>query len=339
MKAILSSVLFLFLGISSVCACVADSWHIGPDFIAPFTCPNLGSAPPLYKESYWGVKYPEQVGYEDVTSDGTGRCTSTLQCWPLFYSPDVLDDLWRQKVDSQTVSFNQAHCVFVSAKTFPPPNGFPSCPTCCPAEECEFEVCEEPFNWDSEQCCCAVGGTCQSPILIDVLGNGFSLTDANGGVSFDVNSDGVAEHLAWTSLNSDDAWLVLDRDNNGLIDNGQELFGNFTPQPPSPEKNGFLALAVFDQPGYGGNADGRISSHDTIFSSLRLWQDINHNGVSEVPELHTLPSLGVIKIDINYNKSKRTDQNGNYFLYRAKVRDAQGASVGRWAWDVFLQAQ
>jgi hypothetical protein len=187
-----------------------------------------------------------------------------------------------------------------------------------------------------------------SPIIIDVEGEGFHLTSAAGGVMFDIRGGGHPVQIAWTAPGYRNAFLALDRNHNGTIDSGMELFGNFTAQPKSPHPNGFLALAEFDKPENGGNGDGVIDEHDAVFSQLRLWIDENHDGVSQPNELHTLPELGIYSLSLSYFESRKTDEFGNQFRYKARVNPGQrrdphdetpSGLPGRWAYDVFLMPQ
>jgi hypothetical protein len=182
-------------------------------------------------------------------------------------------------------------------------------------------------------------GDCPSPIIIDLAGDGFDLTDAKGGVNFDIMATKEPLQIGWTKANSDDVWLALDRNGNGQIDDGSELFGNYTMQPPSAEPNGFLALMEFDQASQGGNRDGKIDNNDSIYQHLVLWQDRNHNGVSEAEELESLANSIVSSISLNYQMLRLQDRNGNAFRYRATVTAKPGNRIGRFAYDVYLVSE
>jgi hypothetical protein len=144
--------------------------------------------------------------------------------------------------------------------------------------------------------------------------------------------------MGWTAQGADNAFLALPGP-DGRVHNGKQLFGNFTPQPTSDTPNGFAALAVYDLPANGGNGDGIIDARDAIFTSLRLWIDANHDGVSQPEELHTLPSLGINSISLNYKMSQKTDQYGNVFRYRAQVNPDNPTDAGKTAYDVFFVIQ
>jgi hypothetical protein len=168
------------------------------------------------------------------------------------------------------------------------------------------------------------------------------MTDVTHGTLFDLNANGTRDKISWTSAGADVSWLALDRNRNGFIDSGKELFGNFTFQTEPPagvEKNGFLALAEYDKPENGGNNDGVIDPHDAVFQNLRLWRDANQNGISEPSELTSLPDSQIESISLDYKESGRTDRFGNVFRYRAKVYGPQHSDLGRWAYDVFLKSE
>ncbi len=135
--------------------------------------------------------------------------------------------------------------------------------------------------------------------MIDLSGAGFPLTSANDGVKFDFQANGKPNQYGWTAKGSSVGFLVLDRNGNGKIDNGAELFSNISPQPSTKQKKyGFPALAVFDQPASGGNHDGWITAKDAVYSKLRIWVDANHDGVSQPSELITLAQAGVKAISV-----------------------------------------
>jgi len=143
-------------------------------------------------------------------------------------------------------------------------------------------------------------------------------------VQFDIDGDSRPETISWTSPEFQGAFLALDRNKNGTIDNGKELFGNHTYQLASQdEPNGFLALAIFDSPELTGNRDGLISAEDAIYFDLLLWVDKNHDGVSQESELASLSEHGIRAIELDYVTSERHDRHGNRFRWTSIVHFEQ----------------
>ena len=168
-----------------------------------------------------------------------------------------------------------------------------------------------------------------SPIMIHA-GRGAprpSLGSAADGVIWDINGYGSHLWVAWPS--DDSAFLAWDRNGNGAIDNGSELFGNTTRLSTGAiASNGYEALTDLDE-----NGDGLVDAADAAFAELRLWSDVNHDGLSEPSELRSLPDAGIVALSVDYRESRWTDAYGNRFRYRAKV--VSTGAFDSWSWDVF----
>ncbi len=269
-------------------------------------CDDPGCEPPQQKSF---KKCISAVGWECLF-EGSEQVTCNENCWVIILKQD------------QT-----CQCV-------PPSQG------CPPGTEYNVAACEcQPVQEEGDPPDCE---ECDrpSPILISIRGNRLELTDWANGVEFDLNADGSPEQISWTQGGADDAFLVLDRNGNGVIDDGTELFGNFTPQPDSQEPNGFLALSVFDQPETGGNGDGWITDEDSAYGELGLWIDWNHDGFSQASELRGLSSSRINGISLAYRETRRTDRHGNAFRFvsRVRMRDRSAPRI-KFAVDVFFLGQ
>lgn len=188
-------------------------------------------------------------------------------------------------------------------------------------------TCERPEKPPRDNC----------PIVIDLGAHGVRFTSVDAGVAFDIDADGEEDHIAWTDPGEGDGFLVWDRNRNGAIDSGLELFGDATPQAPSAKANGFVALALLDDVLTGGNGDGIVADGDRAWGALRVWIDTNQNGRSEAGELQSLASLGITAIEYDYRESRRKDRYGNELRYRARVQLNDGTSAD--AIDVFFREQ
>jgi trimeric autotransporter adhesin len=181
-------------------------------------------------------------------------------------------------------------------------------------------------------------GLCyQTPLLLDLAKNGIDLGPAGVGVRFDNNANGIAEHLQWVRPGGDEGFLALDRNGNGVVDNGSELFGNGTPciMDGTNAPNGFVGLAQYDSRALGGNDDGVISIADAIWNQLRIWVDTNADGVSVLSEMQTLESHQLVTLPTIPRSLRYVDSAGNRIPYVALATTA-GSRVKMRVVDVYF---
>jgi hypothetical protein len=170
-----------------------------------------------------------------------------------------------------------------------------------------------------------------SPIVVDTRRDGIQLGPAGRGVSFDVNADGFADYVQWVRPRGDEAFLALDRNRNGVVDDGSELFGVGTPLiEGGTAANGFVGLAQYDQPLLGGNDDGVISRADAIWPELALWLDSNADAVAAREEMRRPESFGFTSFGTIPRVRRYIDAAGNSLPYWA------WASAGRRARAVMV---
>jgi Ca2+-binding RTX toxin-like protein len=170
--------------------------------------------------------------------------------------------------------------------------------------------------------------TINCPIALDLDGNGVETRGVNAGAHFDHAGDGFKERTGW--VGPADGLLVWDRNGDGQINGGSELFGNRTllPDGVTPAANGFAALAAWD-----ANSDGKVDANDPIWASLRIWRDAKPDGISTPAELTPLADLGITAINTGYTASSTVDAQGNEHRQIgsfAKTDGSTGAAEDVW---------
>lgn len=170
------------------------------------------------------------------------------------------------------------------------------------------------LSLESTQIEIAQGGEANAsdPIVLDLNGDGIDLTSVQDGVDFDLTADGRKERIA--TVAGGDGFLVLDRNGNGTIDNGSELFGD-----QNGAANGFEELRKFDS-----NRDGVIDSKDDVFDRLQVFVDRNLDGLSQSGELYTLAALGIESISLNYRNVQEKAAGGNSIAQRSNFTYTDG---------------
>jgi trimeric autotransporter adhesin len=176
-----------------------------------------------------------------------------------------------------------------------------------------------------------------TPLVLDLAGDGISVSTPEDGVVFDLRQSGMPVQTAWPR--GDDALLAMDRDGDGVIGNGGELFGNAFATEGNRFNNGFEMLAHLDRRDRGGNDDGVIDTRDTAFEKLVLWRDRNRDGISGKDELTSMKNARIVSIGLQYRLTARKDAQGNKLALWGtfEVADAAGQARELPIVDVWFQ--
>lgn len=170
-----------------------------------------------------------------------------------------------------------------------------------------------------------------SPIIVNLTDGPWTMSGPDDPVSFDIDADGTADRITWTGRGESLAFLALDRNGNGAIDGGAELFGTATRLVSGGvAANGFEALIELD-----ANGDGLINSSDPVWGRLILWTDEDHDGVSGSGEMRAIGSSGVAGLGTRYREARRIDRNQNQFRYMGLLVLEGGSQ--RPYYDVFFR--
>lgn len=209
------------------------------------------------------------------------------------------------------VPFGYDKCYFGEDGPYAPGQSPDSCEGC--DDDNQNGICDMRENPEENQCpnppCDPTPG---SPLVINMDGGPWKFGADADAVMFDLDGNGDLEHITWTKPNSGIAFLALDRNGNGTIDSGKELFGNYTAQRRGIGRNGFRALAVFDVDG-----DDQITPADPVWSRLVLWEDSNHDAISQPWEVTPLAASNITALGCDYKATTREDKEGNELRYKS----------------------
>jgi len=339
--AALAALSFFLLSVSAV-----GSWEVF-DVTLTATNTKLESFSYASNSGYFGAIY----GYHKVTEDrgwyerhefnesgptysGYISFDPTTGCYGATLFADYTPVFGNHEAQSLDANNGWSVCV-----TDPEPPACPAGSTCTPCTATETNPCtggggggDNPWNGHdyATDTCMYQTWDCMSPIVVSLGAGRYELSGASDAVLFDMNADGVPERTTWTAAGAANGFLAFDRNGNGVIDDGSELFGDHTRLANgTAAPNGFEALRELDS-----NRDGVVDSRDTAWGRLLVWTDVNHDGISAPTELRHPSAWGLTAIQVDYHWTGRRDRYGNIFRYEGQARFG---STSRSCYDIYFR--